>query len=170
VRDNVLKLVIEITNTTPLATDASDRDAALLRALLSAHTILTVRGAEFISLLDPPEDLREAAGKCRNDGNFPVLVGDQEKSEHDMMLCSPILLYDYPQIAPESNGDFYDSTEMDEMLTLRLMTLTEEEKNEMRGSDERVRELLERTERSAREQLTRTHGAIRSLRQAKERA
>jgi hypothetical protein len=169
VLDNVLKLVIDVTNTTPLPADASARDAALLRALLSAHTILTACGAEFISLLDPPEDLREATGKCRNQGNFPVLVGDQGKSEHDMMLCSPVLLYDYPQIAPESNGDFYDSTEMDEMLTLRMMTLTEEEKSEMRGADERVRELLERTERSAREQLMRTHGAIRSLRPVSEK-
>ena len=83
-----------------------------------------------------------------------------------MMLGSPIVLYDYPKVAPESAGDFYDATEMDEMLTLRVMTLTEEEKGEMRMSDERVRNLLERTEASAREQLARTHGIIRNLRPA----
>jgi hydrogenase maturation protease len=81
-----------------------------------------------------------------------------------MMLCSPIVLYDYPQIAPESAGDFYDATEMDEMLTLRVMTLTDEEKTEVRNSDERVRDLLQRTEETAREQLMRTHGTIRGLR------
>ena len=53
-----------------------------------------------------------------------------------MLLCSPIILYDYPQIAPESAGDFYDATEMDEMLTLRVMTLTDDEKNEMRRADD----------------------------------
>ncbi len=97
-----------------------------------------------------------------NVGNFPALVG--EEGDRDMMLCSPIVLYDYPQIAPESAGDFYDATEMDEMLTLRVMTLTEEEKTEMRSSDDRVRDFLQRTEETAREQLMRTHGTIRGLR------
>jgi hydrogenase maturation protease len=83
-----------------------------------------------------------------------------------MLLCSPIILYDYPQIAPESANAFYDATEMDEMLTLRVLTLTDEEKSEMRLTDDHVRNLLERTEQSAREQLSRTHGAIRSLRPA----
>ena len=86
-----------------------------------------------------------------------------------MMLCSPIVLYDYPQIAPESAGDFYDATEMDEMLTLRVMTLTDEEKSEMRRADDHVRSLLQRTEESAREQLARTHGAIRSMRPVSEK-
>jgi hydrogenase maturation protease len=80
------------------------------------------------------------------------------------MLCSPIVLYDYPQIAPESASDFYDATEMDEMLTLRVTTLTDAEKEEMRLSCDQARDLLQRTEESAREQLMKTHGAIRSLR------
>jgi hydrogenase maturation protease len=87
-----------------------------------------------------------------------------------MMLCSPIILYDYPQIAPESAGDFYDGTEMDEMLILRVMTLAEHEKKEMRAADSRISELLRRTERSAHEQLMRTHGVIRSLRPVSEKS
>lgn len=162
IADGVLKLTIEFANTTPSPPDALDRDAALLRSLLSAHTILTVSGGEFVSLLDPPQELQPAAKACKNVGNFPVLVGDQ--GERDMLLCSPILLYDYPQIAPESAGDFFDATEMDEMLTLRIMTLTEQEKDEMRHAGDHVRGLLQRTEETAREQLARTHGAIRSLR------
>ena len=54
------------------------------------------------------------------------------------MLCSPIILYDYPQSAPESEGDFFDGTEMDEMLTLRVLTLTDAEKQEMRAGDARA--------------------------------
>ena len=123
-------------------------------------------GGEFVSLLDPPEGLGEFVSECKNVGNFPVLVGEQ--GERDMMLCSPIVLYDYPQVAPESAGDFYDATEMDEMLTLRVMTLTDDEKSEMRSADDHVRNLLERTEKSAREQLARTHGAIRSMRPVSE--
>ncbi len=162
IAEGIVKLSIEVTNETRASRSGLDRNSALLRSLLSAHTILSATGADFVSLLDPPEQHRDAVSKCKNVGNFPVLVG--EEAEHDMMLCSPIVLYDYPQIAPESAGDFYDSTEMDEMLTLRVMTLTEEEKTEMRGSDDRVRDLLQRTEETAREQLMRTHGTIRGLR------
>jgi hypothetical protein len=168
IREDVLKLTINVSNTTSLPENAVDRHAALLRSLLSAHMILTLEpGGEFISLLDPAEEFKEAANTCKNVGNFPVLVG--EPGERDTLLCSPIVLYDYPQIAPESSGDFFDATEIDEMLTLRVMTLTEQEKQEMRLADQRVGEILERTEQSAREQLMRTHGTFRSLRAASEK-
>lgn len=168
ISDGVLKLKINVINTTPaLELDPDGRNSALLRSLLSAHTILTANEGQFVSLLDPPEQLRDAVSTCRNVGNFPVLVGEQP--ERDMLLCSPIVLYDYPQIAPESTNSFYDATEMDEMLTLRVMTLTDEEKDEIRFADDRVRDLLHRTEQSAREQLTRTHGTIRSLRPVSEK-
>jgi len=156
------KLTLAVSNETALTGNSSSRSAALMQSLLSVHSLLSVEGGEFISLLEPPEHLREFAARCRNVGNFPVLLGNP--GEHDMMLCSPILLYDYPQVAPESAGDFFDGTEMDEMLTLRVMTLTDGEKDEMRSADERVRALLQRTEESAREQLMRTHGTIRHLR------
>jgi hypothetical protein len=162
VHDDILKLSIDITNTSVFMGDAGDRDAALLSSLFSAHTILSLTGGEFISLLDPPGDLRDAVSQCHNVGNFPVLVGTE--GERDMMLCSPIVLYDYPQIAPESAGDFFDGTEMDEMLTLRVMTLTDDEKAEVLSAGDHARNLLQRTEASAREQLMRTHGTIRSLR------
>jgi hydrogenase maturation protease len=162
VRHGLWKLVAEVSNCTALPPEAADRDAVLLRSLLSAHTVLSATNGEFVSLLEPPENLQEAASSCKNIGVFPVLVG--ASNEHDMMLCSPILLYDYPQIAPESAGDFYDGTEMDEMLTLRIMTMTDQEKDEMRMSSDHARNLLQRTEASAREQLTRTHGTIRSMR------
>lgn len=160
--DQVWKLRIDISNTSSLSPATLDRNAALRQSLLSAHMILGASGAKFVSLLDPPENLHAAATGCMNVGNFPVLVGSE--GERDMLLCSPILLYDYPQIAPESAGDFYDATEMDEMLTLRVMTLTDQEKNEMRLAEDRLRNLLQRTEQSAREQLMRTHGTIRGLR------
>ncbi len=84
------------------------------------------------------------------------------------MLSSPIILYDYPQIAPESAGDFFDGTEMDEMLTLRVMTLTDDEKREMRAGDEHARRILERIETLPAEHLMKLHGAVRSLRQSGE--
>ena len=165
VAERVFKITARILNLTPLA-DAAEmgRDDALKRSLVSTHIILNVRGGEFISLLDPPESFREMAGSLRNIGTYPVLVGAE--GERDTMLASPIILYDYPQIAPESPGDFFDATEIDEMLALRILTLTDEEKREMRNGDERARRILERTESMPAEQLMKLHGAVRGLRLA----
>lgn len=91
---------------------------------------------------------------------WPVLVG----SEGDSILSSPIILYDYPQIAPESPVSLFDGTEIDEILMLRIMTLTDEEKDEMRRGDDRVREILERTESLTPEAFMKLHGTIRSMR------
>ena len=96
---------------------------------------------------------------CRNVGGWPVLVG--EEGTRDTMLSSPIILYDYPQIAPESPGDLFDGTEIDEILTLRIMTLTDEEKRAAIGLDSRARDLLSRTENLSREQLYDLHGVMR---------
>jgi hypothetical protein len=160
--ERVFKVSARILNLTPLD-DArhKSRDEALMRSLVSTHTILGARDGEFISLLEPPEEFREMAAACRNAGTWPVLVG--EEGEKSCMLSSPIILYDYPQIAPESAGDLFDGTEIDEILTLRIMTLTDEEKREMRGVDERARRILERTERMPAEQLMKLHGAMRSV-------
>lgn len=161
----VFKIMTRVMNLTPMADAACvSRDEALRRSLVSAHTILSARGGEFISLLDPPESLREAADSCRNIGTYPVLVG--EEGQRDTMLSSPIILYDYPRIAPESAGDLFDGTEIDELLTLRILTLTDEEKQEMRAGDRRARRILERTEAMPAEQLMKLHGATRALRRA----
>jgi hypothetical protein len=159
--EQVFKITARIMNLTPLANAPQmSRDEALTRSLVSTHTILNARGGEFISALDPPESLREIADSLRNIGTYPVLVGAE--GERDAMLSSPIILYDYPQIAPESAGDLFDGTEIDEMLTLRILTLTDEEKREMRDGDERARRILERIESLPAEQLMKLHGAARS--------
>ncbi len=161
------RVTVRILNLTPIADEnLRSRDEALMRSFVSTHTILSIRAGEFVSLLDPPVGLREAASSCRNAGTWPVLVG--EAGERDAMLSSPIILYDYPQIAPESAGELFDSTEIDEILTLRILTLTDEEKREMRAVDERARRLLERTESLPVERLMKLHGTVRGLRPAHE--
>lgn len=161
--DGLFKITARILNLTPMekATEAS-RDQALMSALVSTHTILSVKDGQFVSLLDPPDELRQIVAACNNVGTWPVLVG--EEGDTDVMLSSPIILYDYPQIAPESSGDLFDGTEIDEILTLRIMTMTDEEKREMRSVDERARKILERTETLPAEQLMKMHGAVRGLR------
>ena len=161
--EGLFRLTLHVVNRTPLVESGhASRDTALLRCLVSAHTILGVRGGAFISLLDPPNCWRAAAGACRNVGVWPVLVGAEGQT--DILLSSPIILYDYPQVAPESPGDFFDGTEIDEMLTLRILTLTDEEKRAMAAVDERARGLLARTESLAREQLLGLHGTMRTPR------
>ena len=144
----------------------STRDDALLRSLASTHTVLGVQDGRFVSLLGPPESLSELVATCKNIGTFPVLVG--EEGQCDTLLSSPIILYDYPQIAPESAGDLFDGTEIDEILSLRIMTLTDDEKREMSQSDDRARQMLERTETMPVEQLMKLHGVLRGLRPLKE--
>jgi hypothetical protein len=163
-QDGVCKLHLEIQNTSPLPSGAgAKRDEALPLSFVSAHLLLGISGGEFVSLLDPDPAYQEAVAACCNTGVFPVLVG--EEPDRSMMFCSPIILYDYPKIAPESEGDFFDGTEMDEMLTLRVLTLTDAEKQEMRNGDPRARKILERTEGLTSDALLKAHGVIRGLRE-----
>jgi hydrogenase maturation protease len=138
----------------------------LTQSLVSAHVVLGADSGDFVSLLDPPDAFREIAASCANDGVWPVLVGDEGR--RDCMLASPIVLYDYPKIAPESPGDLFDGTEIDEILALRILTLTEDEKREARGADERARRILDRTDALPPEQWAKLHGAIRGLRRVTE--
>jgi hypothetical protein len=157
----VLQLAVEVVNTGQWADPEAERQLALRHSLIAAHSVLAVTGGEFISLIDPPEWAKPAAEGCRNDRTWPVMVG--EAGRRDVILISPIILYDYPVIAPESPGELFDGTEIDEILTLRTMTLTEEEKAEVRATDERARKLLDRIDTMPPEMLDKLHGAIRYL-------
>jgi hypothetical protein len=159
---DLARLSVVIRNTTALPTSTCARDEALLHTFASTHTILGSDGAGFVSLLEPPAALQEAAAACSNTGTWPVLIGTQ--GQCDTMLSSPIILYDYPQLAPESPGDLFDGTEIDEILTLRILTMTAAEKHEMAAVDPRARALLERTENLGMEQLQQLHGTLRNLR------
>ncbi|HEY0705042.1 MAG TPA: hypothetical protein VGD60_19920 [Candidatus Acidoferrales bacterium] len=166
--EGLSKITARISNVTATSDAKSvGRDEALMHSLLSAHTILSVAGAEFVSLLDPPDALKDAVAKCSNVGTWPVLAGDE--GERDGMLSSPIILYDYPQIAPESPGNLFDGTEIDEILALRILTLTDDEKDEMRNADDRGRQILERTEALPPEHFMKLHGVLRALRPSAEK-
>ena len=160
--EQVWKLRVDVENVTRLPADVP-RAEAQLSALASAHVLLAAQSGQFLSLLEPPDALGELAAGCQNRGLWPVLVGSQ--GQRDLMLASPIILYDYPQVAPESDGDYFDGTEMDEMLALRVMTLTDDEKRAMRSVDRRAREILERTEALSQASLMHLHGTIRDLKE-----
>jgi hypothetical protein len=158
------KLHLELENISPLSSGAeARRDEALPQSLVSAHLLLGLTGGEFISLLEPLDRYTADAKACINTGVFPVLAGDEP--DHSILLLSPIIMYDYPKTSPESAGDFFDGTEMDEMLTLRVLTLTDDEKQQMRTGDPRARRILERTEALTGEEMLKAHGIVRPTRE-----
>jgi hypothetical protein len=164
-----VKISVRIFNKTQLSEDTiENQDAVLMRTFASTHMILNAPGGKFVSLLDPDPDCIELTAACRNIGTWPVLVGDKEKHERDAMLSSPIILYDYPQIAPESAGDLFDSTEIDELLTLRVQALSDTEKIEMQHVDEQARKILERAENLRPEEFLKMHGTLREVRKTNE--
>ena len=156
IEPGVWKITAHVENPSEFA--GLDRDEALQHSMASAHLVLTVTDGEFVSLLDPPADLAQHVADCKNEGVYPVLVGE------NAMLASPIILYDHPQIAPQSRGDLYDATEIDEILSLRIMTLTDEEKAEACAADERARRIIERTDALGADDLFSMHGMVRSAR------
>jgi hypothetical protein len=121
--------------------------------------VLHADGARFVSLTDPPPALREAASACVNEGVWPVLVGEAPAAS--TVLASPIILEDHPRIAPESPGDLFDGGEIDQLLTLSILSLTDAERAEMRDADPRARAILERTEALTQDQLLALHGRLR---------
>lgn len=162
VSEGLFRARFRVSNTTPLADAALGREEALLRGLVSTHLLLGVEQGQFVSLMGPEPHQGAAAAACVNIGAWPVLVGIE--GQRDTMLASPIILYDYPEVAPESPGDLFDGCEIDEILTLRILTLTDEEKIQAAAVDDRVRELLRRTEALGRDSLYRLHGTVRHSR------
>lgn len=158
---DVLHLEIRVRNDAVVAPDAS-RDDALRAAMIGTHTMLAVSPGAFLSPTDPPEWAASLVAECAHEHAWPVLAGPPDRS--DLLLCTPIILADHPQLAPESSVNLFDGTENDEILTLRTMVLTDAEKAEARATDPRAAELIDAVETLSPEMLERLHGAIRSLR------
>jgi hypothetical protein len=154
----LVKVAVTVQNDTQWAGTATRREDVMGHSLVAVHTMLAVDDGSFVSLLEPPDVARQAVADCHNDGAFPVLVGGD-----DVLLSSPIILYDHPEVAPESPGDLYDSTEIDEILALRVLTLTDAEKSEARGTDPRSAAIIDRCDDMPPEMWERLHGAVRAL-------
>ncbi len=158
--DGVLCLSITVANRSQLPiTSRLSRTDAQNYAFMSTHTLVYTSSGEFVSLLEPPDRLSKAASDCCNQGTWPVLVGDEVT--RDTVLSSPIILYDFPKVAAESNGPFFDSAEIDEMLTLRVITMTDSEKREMIATDPQTCAILERCEALSTQQFGALHGALK---------
>lgn len=157
---DLLRLRLAVTNT---ADPVPDKDAAVRSSLIGAHLLLAAERGRFVSVIDPPEDARAAAARCRQHRCWPVLAGDggPDGQTSDVVLASPIILYDHPAVAPESVAAMFDSTEIDEILTLRVMTLTDDEKAQARATDAKAAAIIDRCEGMSPAELQRLHGALR---------
>jgi len=158
---DILALKLRVENLSACADAAAPRDDTLLAATLGTHLLLAVADGEFVSLIDPPvaAAAAAAAARCKNVGTWPVLAG--EPGRRDLVLSAPIILYDHPAVAPESPGDLFDATEIDEILTLRTLTLTDEEKRLARATDPRVAAIIDRVDGLPETAWAKLHGAFR---------
>ncbi len=158
-------VAVDVTNTTPPGGHEPGpgpaRAEGLRRAAIAAHLLLGVEDGAFVSLLEPPRWAGAFVAACRNEGTFPVLTGNP--GDTSTMLSSPIILYDHPQVAEQSESVFFDALEVDELLSLRTMTLSEEEKREVRGTDPRTAALLDQVDSMPADLWDRLHGTVRYL-------
>ncbi|CAN5866463.1 hypothetical protein BH23ACT2_BH23ACT2_22910 [soil metagenome] len=155
------KVRVSVENVTDWSDPSVARSEVMRRSLVAVHTLLHAEDATFVSLLEPAEFARGAVEDCHNEGTFPVLVGDA--SDPTVMLSSPIILYDQPEVAAESPGDMCDATEIDEILALRILTLTDDEKRLARSTDPRAAAIVDRIEGFSPEVFESLHGEMRTV-------
>jgi len=155
--DGYVRLTMTVRNT---AGAASDKDEAIAVSLIGTHLLAEIAGGDFVSLLEPPASADNAVARCRHHRCFPVLAGPP--GDHALTLVSPIILYDHPEIAEQSEGALYDSTEIDEILTLRIMTMTDEEKAAARATDPLAAQIIDRCDSMSPEAMLNLHGVLRN--------
>jgi hypothetical protein len=159
-----LRLRVRVENDTIPETPLRNRHDGLQHAMIGAHALIWVPGAKFLSLTEPPEWAAAEVAACVNVGTWPVLAGPRDCQ--DLLLSSPVILYDHPEIAAESPGELFDATEIEEILTLRTMAMTDAEKQQARTTDPRAAQIMDRLDDMPPEMLERMHGAIRYLKSA----
>ena len=155
--DGLVRLTMTVHNT---AAPADDKDEAIALSLIGTHLVAEVTDGDFVSLLEPPASADSAVARCRQHRCFPVLAGPP--GDHALVLASPIILYDHPEIAEQSEGALFDSTEIDEILTLRVMTMTDEEKAQARATDPRAAQIIDRCDSMSPEAMLNLHGVLRN--------
>ena len=153
------RVSVTVTNTVAAQDRVHTRTDASASSFLGAHLLLEADQGTFVSLLEPPDDASAAAAaRCRNQRCWPVLAS----ADDDLVMVSPIILYDHPELAPESDGELFDATEIDEILTLRVMTMTDEEKAEARATDPKAAAIIDRCDAMSDDTLTQLHGRLRN--------
>jgi hypothetical protein len=155
--ERLVRLSVRLDNTGSPVTDKTD---AIAHSFIGTHLLLEIAAGEFLSTVDPPPDAAAAAAACRQQRWWPALAGPRGTAR--VLLVTPIIVEDHAELAPESSVALFDATEIDEILTLRVMTMTDAEKAEARATDPRAAEIIDRCDAMTPEQLQRLHGVLRN--------
>ncbi|MBV9416168.1 MAG: hypothetical protein JO363_14395 [Solirubrobacterales bacterium] len=124
-----------------------DRAGALARSLISTQLVVRISAGRFRSPLD-----RAPASV----NIYPVLATEAD----DAVLGTSYVLPDHPQIAPESRGALFDSTEIEEALLLHVQVLSDRERAEIEDADPAVREMIARAAAVTPEDIIALHGRV----------
>ena len=139
------RVMLCVHNTTPVS-EGLDRAGALAASLLSTHPVLIIEGGRFVSPLE--------ARDVESVNTFPVLAIDSD----DALLGAAIMLPDHPRLAPESRGDLFDGTEIEEALLLHVLALSDDEREAIAAADPAVREMVARAAAATPDDLMALHG------------
>lgn len=156
--ERLARVTMCVHNTTPVdpGDPPLDRAAALALSLLSTHVVAHVAGARFLSPVDPPEHGAAAVMACAAVNTFPVLANDDDTA----LLGAAIVLPDHPQLAPESRGDLFDATEIEEALLLHVLALSDDEREQIAEHDPAVRAMVERAVAATPDDIRALHGRV----------
>lgn len=139
--------------------ESLSREEVLQFSFVSTHTIFEIENGKFVSLLETPNEFVNQAKSLRNINILPVLIGD--KFKQNIILASPIILYDFPEIAENSLENFFDGLEIDELMILNLLALPDEEKRQIAETDELTKKILDKIESATPEDLLKLHAHLR---------
>jgi hypothetical protein len=153
--DGLVRIAVCVHNMT-VVEEGLDRAGALRASMLSTHLVAHAPGSRFASPFSPGPTAKAAVAACDQINIFPVLATDAD----DTVLGATIVLPDHPQIAPESHGDLFDATEIEEALLLHVLALSDEERASIAEQDPKVREMLARAEAAGPADVARVRGRV----------
>ena len=152
----LIRVTVAVENDTDVP-EGLTRTEALGFSLLSTHVVVRCKtGGRFMSPISPPESAATAVMTCANVNIFPVLATPAD----DAVLGAAILLPDHPEIAPESRGSLFDSTEIEEALLLHVLALSDGERSELADADPAVRAMIERAVSATPRDIIALHGRV----------
>jgi hydrogenase maturation protease len=70
------------------------------------------------------------------------------------------MLPEHPRIAPESRGDLFDGTEIEEALLLHVLALSDDERASIERDDPAVRAMIERAAAATPAEILALHGRM----------
>ena len=156
IHKNLFKISLVLINKTE--SENSSENQILPSSFISAHSILQIGKGKFISLRETQKEFESPAGTCKNIGVFPVLAG--EKNKQNSVLSSPIILYDFPEVSENSFADFFDGTEIDELMVLSILALSDAEQEEIRKTDEKAAKILDKLDKIDARDLLKLHASM----------